>query len=206
MSAGPRLILGDVVLTSGNCVAAPASGVAHLWLLPPAPSAHLLRQVLAPYLARSPEDIEIVRLPGGKPALNARPGDPALGVSVSHTKGLGAVAVAAGAIGVDAEAPRTVPRAAQIATRWFTRAEAEDIERAGPGRRAEIFLPFWCAKEALAKRHGAGLRLMRGGALAVAPELEAGRVAVLAAATGHIIALALDRRLREIALCAGAGS
>jgi hypothetical protein len=69
---------------------------------------------------------------------------------------------------VDVEVERTVPRAIAIATRWFSDEEAAPLRIAAstasePEPGSEAFLRLWTAKEALAKRHSAGLRLLRRG-------------------------------------------
>ena len=66
-------------------------------------------------------------------------------------------------LGVDVERHRPVSRALPIAMRWFSREESAFLRRAPEERFSEEFLRLWTAKEALAKRHSAGLRLLSGG-------------------------------------------
>jgi phosphopantetheinyl transferase len=131
-----------------------------------------LRRVLALYLSRDPEDVRLITLPGGKPTLVPGPRDARrLSFSSAHSGDLFCLAVgAASSLGVDVEVERRVPRAVAIATRWFSDEEAEPLRAAAstgsapetePG--SEAFLRLWTAKEALAKRHSAGLRLLRRG-------------------------------------------
>jgi phosphopantetheinyl transferase len=141
-----------------------------------------LRRVLALYLSRDPEDVRLITLPGGKPTLVPGPRDARrLSFSTAHSGDLFCLAVgSANSLGVDVEVERTVPRAIAIATRWFSDEEAEPLRAAAstdsapepgsppepgsaPEPGSEAFLRLWTAKEALAKRHSAGLRLLRRG-------------------------------------------
>ncbi len=122
-----------------------------------------MRYVLAHYLRRDAAEVEVVTAPGGKPVLV-----PAEGVtfpfSVGHSGDLYGVAVGAStSIGFDIERRRTVPRADGIATRWFDAGEAQALEGLEGEALEREFMRIWTAKEALAKRHGAGLRLMMRG-------------------------------------------
>lgn len=126
-----------------------------------------LRLLLSRYVGCGPSDLRIVNAPGGKPVLVPLVGDaptrPGLAFSVGHSGDLYCVVVGRErSVGVDVERLRHVARARSIAERWF-----------GPGDRERFvdvvdedlpleFMRTWTAKEALAKRHGAGLRLMRG--------------------------------------------
>ena len=65
-------------------------------------------------------------------------------------------------LGVDVELERPVPRALEIAARWFSAEESDALRIAKEARLSGEFLRLWTAKEALAKRHSAGLRLMSG--------------------------------------------
>lgn len=123
------------------------------------------RRVLARYLRREAESILIVTLPGGKPVLKPRAGDPwALAHSMSHSADVFCVAVGtASSLGVDVERRRRIPRALPIAMRWFSREESSRLRRMPDARFSDTFVELWTGKEALAKRHAAGLRLMRRG-------------------------------------------
>ena len=124
-----------------------------------------VRRVLALYLFRDPESVRIVTLPGGKPTLVPEPEDAlALSYSSGHSAEVFCLAVGtARSLGVDVEKRRTVSRALPIAMRWFSREESAFLRSAPEDRFSEEFLRMWTAKEALAKRHSAGLRLMSGG-------------------------------------------
>jgi len=123
-----------------------------------------LRMVLGGYLSQPPEELRIVVAPGGKPVVLPG-GEPpcALTFSTAHSGDLYCVAVGtAASIGVDVELLRTLPRARSIAARWFGQSEAERFRTLPDEALDTEFMRLWTAKEALAKRHGAGLRLMRG--------------------------------------------
>jgi len=134
-----------------------------------------VRRVLALYLGREPGTVQTVTLPGGKPTYLPLEGDRlTLAYSSGYSGDLFCLAVGtASSLGVDVERERDVPRASGIAARWFTEPEAESLRLAAPQRRAAEFMRLWTAKEALAKRHAAGLRLMtRRGLSLSADELD----------------------------------
>jgi phosphopantetheinyl transferase len=158
-----------------------------------------LRLVLGRHLGRSAEEVRLIRLPGGKPALAPLPGDSPLGFSLSHSGGCFALAVGVASLGVDIEAPRPVTHANAIAARWFL---PEEHEALASGAGEDGFLALWTAKEALAKRHGAGLRLLRPGVedLAIAPEWCAGRLKPFRTPLGAIGTLAAGEPIAHISV------
>lgn len=164
-----------------------------------------LRCVLARYLGGAPGSVEVVTAPGGKPILLPRAGDaspPTLAFSVGHSGDLYGVAIGtASSVGFDLERRRPVPRAEAIARRWFADPEARALE-ALEGEEIELeFLRLWTAKEALAKRHGAGLRLMMRGDTAEldtrAAESE-GRLAWLSPRPGYHAAVASTEAVERV--------
>ncbi len=162
----------------------------------------VLRRILARYVDAEPSALRIVTAPGGKPVLLPGPA-----FSVAHSGDLYAVAVSSGSsVGIDVERMRPVSRAAAIAGRWFSAEEAGRLEQIAEDRRDVEFLRLWCAKEALAKRHGAGLRLMtrRGegaeGALDVGPSLEDGRLRYFDVGEAYVAAIACTEPVAEISI------
>ncbi|NNF11642.1 MAG: 4'-phosphopantetheinyl transferase superfamily protein [Gemmatimonadetes bacterium] len=122
-----------------------------------------MRCVLAHYLGRGAEAVEIVTAPGGKPVLVPVDGA-TFPFSVGHSGDLYGVAVGTSkSIGFDIERRRRVPRAEGIASRWFDAAEGRALDGLEGEDLEREFMRIWTAKEALAKRHGAGLRLMMRG-------------------------------------------
>jgi 4'-phosphopantetheinyl transferase len=161
-----------------------------------------LRLVLARYTASSPAELRLVTAPGGKPVLAPGPA-----FSVAHSGSLYAVAVSgATSVGVDVERRRPVARAAAIAERWFGEDEAGALARVPEEEHDAEFLRVWTAKEALAKRHGAGLRLMKGrgeesgGALDVAAERSKGRLRAFDPGPEYLGAVATTSPLRAVRL------
>jgi 4'-phosphopantetheinyl transferase len=123
-----------------------------------------LRLVICKYIGQQPEDMRIVTAPGGKPVLVPSGSHRCtFTFATAHSGDLYCVAVGSTAsLGLDVELLRHVPRARAIAVRWFGLAETEGL-RAAPDDAVDAeFMRLWTAKEALAKRHGAGLRLMMG--------------------------------------------
>jgi 4'-phosphopantetheinyl transferase len=153
-----------------------------------------LRILLAGYLSCEAHEIRLVTAPGGKPVLV--PGDPygrSVAFSAGHSGDLYCVALSeSSSVGLDIERLRSVTRARSIATRWFGAAEAAMLDGV-PDDHVEIeFMRLWTCKEALAKRHGAGLRLMRGdeGELDVQAELSAQRLHRFDPRDGYLAAVA----------------
>ncbi len=95
--------------------------------------------------------------PHGKPVLRApRAG---LGVSLSHTRGMAAVAIASERqIGVDVESFLTPRNAVNVAERYFAPKEAALLRaESDPLVQAELFFAIWTLKEAVLKADGRGL-------------------------------------------------
>lgn len=124
----------------------------------------ILRIILGRYLECGAAEVGIVTAPGGKPVLLPRsPGSSTHAFSVGHSGDLYAVAIGrCSSLGLDIEHLRSVPRAIAIADRWFGRAEAARLQSLDGDELDRVFMELWTDKEALAKRHGAGLRLMHG--------------------------------------------
>jgi len=103
-------------------------------------------------------------------------------------------------VGVDVELLRSVQRARSIATRWFGESEAKRFRELPDEALDDEFMRLWTAKEALAKRHGAGLRLMRGraGDLDVEAAQAEGRLWHFAPASGYAGALASTEVIDEV--------
>jgi len=153
-----------------------------------------LRVLLAGYLSCEAKEVRVVTAPGGKPVLV--PGSPyerSVAFSAGHSGDLYCVAPSESAsVGLDVERLRSVTRARSIATRWFSASESAMLQDV-PDDRVEVeFMRLWTCKEALAKRHGAGLRLMRGdeGELDVQAELSVRRLHRFNPRDGYFAAVA----------------
>lgn len=125
-------------------------------------AAHIaLRRVLAAYLHCPPQDIEFVREPcpgcgepHGRPAV-AVP-DPPLHFSLSHSRNMAMVAVAAAPVGADVERTPRAETADVCAPSLHPDEQRELAEIPAPGRR-EAFGRIWTRKEAYLKGLGTGL-------------------------------------------------
>jgi 4'-phosphopantetheinyl transferase len=105
----------------------------------------------------SPREWRFDATPHGKPFLCApRAG---LSVSLSHTRGMAAVAIASGReIGVDVESALTPRNAQKVAERYFAPEEAALLRaQSDPVAQSEIFFAIWTLKEAVLKADGRGL-------------------------------------------------
>ncbi|GIH06772.1 hypothetical protein Rhe02_48390 [Rhizocola hellebori] len=92
----------------------------------------------------------------GQPVISGSPRP--LHVSITHTRGLVAVAVTGlGAVGLDAEPLRQLD-AIPLAAKWFNAAEVRWLGEVEPGARSTGFLQLWVRKEAVGKALGHGLR------------------------------------------------
>ena len=95
--------------------------------------------------------------PHGKPVLRA----PYAGfnVSLSHTRGMAAVAIASRReVGVDVEFVRTPRKAVNVAERYFAPEEAALLRaESDPLVQTELFFAIWTLKEAVVKADGRGL-------------------------------------------------
>jgi hypothetical protein len=110
-----------------------------------------------------------------------------------------------------------VPRAIAIATRWFSDEEAVPLRTdastgsepepgAAPEPGSEAFLRLWTAKEALAKRHSAGLRLLRRGRdeLDVAGAVASRTLVHFVPRAGYVAALASTTAIDDVRILSDA--
>jgi 4'-phosphopantetheinyl transferase len=117
----------------------------------------VLRALLASYLGIRPGEVTIVVDPLGKPVLR---GSAALHFNVSHSAGLGLIAVAGVPVGVDLEPVRTVENADDLVERFFAAEECITYETLPPSSKPAGFLRGWTCKEAVLKALGIGMRRM----------------------------------------------
>jgi 4'-phosphopantetheinyl transferase len=160
-----------------------------------------LRQILGSYLALAPADVPIVTGSKGKPQLAA---PHTLAFNLSHCEDLALLAVAAhGSVGVDVEPLREVPRAADLAKRYFSTEEQLELAKAQPSELSERYLTYWTRKEACVKAWGIGIAAnlarfsVAGDDQAVAlPNNEHSELHLktFQLKRAHVAAVALDRR------------
>jgi 4'-phosphopantetheinyl transferase len=113
----------------------------------------LVRRVLSRGRPTPPHDWRFDRTPTGKPFLIGGAGaSPSL--SLSHTRGLVACAVAADTVGVDVEATDRNVDVARIAARFFSSDERNDLDRLDEAAARSRFFDAWTLKEALVKACG----------------------------------------------------
>lgn len=123
-----------------------------------------VRRILAPLLDTGPGAIRFGRrpCPGCGDAEHGPPRvvEPAYDgwISISHSRGIGLLAVADRPVGVDAEHERRVP-VEDLAAKVFAPAEADGVCALpdGSGRRLRAFLRGWTRKEAVLKGVGTGI-------------------------------------------------
>jgi phosphopantetheinyl transferase len=110
----------------------------------------ILRFSLSKWRGVDPLDFEIIPDENGKPFLAA---DNPIHFSITHSSDRVAVAFSRNRVGIDLECGREVDASA-LASRFFTPAEAEWIDRSED---ADLFFRLWCSREAAIKADGRGL-------------------------------------------------
>lgn len=164
----------------------------------------LVRLLLGAATARNPADLRFSRRPGGKPVL-ADAGS--LDFNLSHGGGWVAVALSrSGRIGVDVEADRPQHFWDEIAASFLTPEEIAAVGTIG-------HLKIWTAKEAALKAHGAGFAIppesvtVAAEGAGFAARLPADRFAGVWRwlRDGHVLAVAADGPVPEVAVCENAG-
>lgn len=120
----------------------------------------LLRASLAELTGRAARDWRFSLGAHGKPEALCLPGEPALRVNLSHTRGMAAVALTLGRdVGVDVEWTRRDNQILDIADRFFAPAECAYLDARPRSEAAETFFAFWTLKESYIKAVGMGLAL-----------------------------------------------
>ncbi len=116
-----------------------------------------LRDILASYLRREPENVQFIEEERGKPRL-VEAADAWLAFNLTHTRGRALVAVARErAVGVDIEHVGRDANHAGVVTHFFSPTEQAAWTALPESGRAEGFFRLWTAKEAYVKARGDGL-------------------------------------------------
>ncbi|HEX8927214.1 MAG TPA: 4'-phosphopantetheinyl transferase superfamily protein [Terriglobales bacterium] len=122
-----------------------------------------LRVILARYVGISPEKLIFMHGPHGRPELLGHAAGH-LSFNLADTGGVAVVAVTSGArVGVDAEIMRLEIEVQDLAQRFFTREESEEILALPEDKRVPAFYRCWTRKEALIKAIGGGLSVRLDG-------------------------------------------
>jgi 4'-phosphopantetheinyl transferase len=111
----------------------------------------MLRQLLSHYVGIAPQDIRFTIEGAGKPVLA---GERTVDFNLTHSGKLTLFGVARRPIGVDMEQVREMPRAIELAKRYFSPAQHETIAATPADRRSWEFLSMWVRREAYAKALG----------------------------------------------------
>ncbi len=117
-----------------------------------------LRSVLAGYLGVRPDEVAFGYGERGKPTLAEQFADREIRFNLSHSHGLALLAVTRGReVGIDVEFIERKLEHEQIATRFFSASECEELLALPPAQRSEGFFRCWTRKEAYIKALGEGL-------------------------------------------------
>jgi 4'-phosphopantetheinyl transferase len=120
----------------------------------------ILRELLGRYLDRPPASLSIHKAPREKPYLSEEPGIPRLCFNVSHSHGLAVYSFALEReVGIDVELVRPDFASEEIAERYFSLRELEELRTLPSKHRAEGFFLCWTRKEAYIKARGEGLQI-----------------------------------------------
>ena len=118
----------------------------------------MMRGVLSRYVDRLPATIEFEYLPHGKPQLAAAQREVGLEFNLSHSGNIALCAVTGGTtVGVDVEHMRELRDMQGLANRFFSTAEAEQLQDEREDERLASFFRCWTRKEAYVKAIGQGI-------------------------------------------------
>jgi 4'-phosphopantetheinyl transferase len=120
----------------------------------------ILRDVLARYLQCAPQTIEFVYAARAKPAISGGGSFHPLRFNLSHSHGLALIGLAREReIGIDVERIRPEFASEEIAKRYFSAKEIDELSRLPADLRTEGFFLCWTRKEAYIKAKGEGLHI-----------------------------------------------
>lgn len=120
-----------------------------------------LRELLGRYLNCSPTSLKFQSGRYGKPFLrDATIKDSPIRFNLSHSYGLGVYVFSMNRdLGIDVEKIRPEFAGEEIAQRYFSKAEREELQKIPVELRTTSFFLCWTRKEAYVKAHGDGLQL-----------------------------------------------
>jgi 4'-phosphopantetheinyl transferase len=119
-----------------------------------------LRDLLGGYLQKPPASLEFSYGNHGKPALAEPSASSGLSFNLSHSAGLAVYAIARNRnLGIDVEHIRPESAGENIATRYFSAREVEELRSLPTQERVQAFFDCWTRKEAYLKATGMGLQI-----------------------------------------------
>lgn len=118
-----------------------------------------LRAILGSYVSCSPAMLRFEYGAAGKPSLRYPASPTPVQFNLSHSGGIGLLAVARQTVGIDVELVRTVPDVEEIAKSYFSATEQRELLQLPVPLRSAGFLNCWTRKEAFVKAIGDGLSL-----------------------------------------------
>jgi 4'-phosphopantetheinyl transferase len=120
----------------------------------------ILRELLGSYLSCSPASLKFSYGAFGKPALRPEDFSQPIRFNVAHSNGLALLAFAASCeLGVDLESIRRDFAGDEIAQRYFSKEELEELRALPEAMRTQGFFECWTRKEAYIKARGLGLQI-----------------------------------------------
>lgn len=120
----------------------------------------ILRELLGKYLGQDPAALEFSYGEHGKPQLAGANASSGLSFNLSHSGGLAVYAFAKERnLGIDVEQIRPDFVSEDIARRYFSAHEVNDLLSLPVADRTEAFFRCWTRKEAYIKARGAGLQI-----------------------------------------------
>jgi 4'-phosphopantetheinyl transferase len=119
----------------------------------------ILRTILSYHLDQKPSEICFAYTSFGKPMLVTGSAPYDISFNLSHSGDIVLYAITQHhKIGIDVERIRDLD-VMQIARRFFTQGELDEIERAHERNRSELFFKYWTRKEAMIKGFGKGVSI-----------------------------------------------
>jgi 4'-phosphopantetheinyl transferase len=123
----------------------------------------LVRTTLSRYADLAPRDWRFTANQHGRPEIEASPDLPPLRFNLAHTSGVVICGVTLDRdVGVDVENHGRVAKTEEIAKRYFSALEHDDLSRLPAEQRREYFFHYWALKESFIKAHGLGLSMPLG--------------------------------------------
>ena len=120
----------------------------------------LTRTTLSKYSSIKPEDWKFTKNAYGRPEIeNKDPFEPPLSFNISHTSDMIMLGVAQQTIGLDVENVQIDRASLEIAHRYFSSREVNDLNSLPANQRHEHFFYYWTLKEAYIKARGRGMSL-----------------------------------------------